>query len=116
MAALLNPVHRKGEGIKWGLVSYTVATFSLATVLTAIHLHIQSICYIDGRGFVDPLGLRPPGPVGYRGHIWSVPLTIVPTAVFLLNNWLADGLLVSYLDNAVPLSDAELIPRSIVAT
>ena len=31
LAGLFNRVHRKGERIKWGLVSYTVVTFLIVT-------------------------------------------------------------------------------------
>lgn len=34
MTALFGPTYRRGEGIKWNLVSYTVVMFSLATVRT----------------------------------------------------------------------------------
>ena len=102
IATLLDPVHRKSEGIKWGLVSYTMAMFSLATRYTGINLHGQSICSIDNHEFFDPSGMLPPGPTGYLLSVWSDPLAITPTVVFLLNNWLADGLLVSYLADAVP--------------
>ena len=110
MAALLNPVHRIGEGIKWGLVFHTVAMFSLATVYTTILLHGQSICSIDNRNFFDPNGVLSPGPMGYQSSIWSGPLGVTLTVVFLLNNWLADGLLVSYLIDAVPTRPPHLTP------
>jgi len=102
MAALLNPIHRRGEGIKWGLVSYTVATFSFVTVHTAMNLYTQSISSIDNREFLDANGRLPPGPMGYRASIWSHPLAVIPTVMYLLNNWLADGLLVSPPPDAAP--------------
>ena len=36
MAALGNPVYRRGEPIKWGLVSYAVVVFLVVTVENAI--------------------------------------------------------------------------------
>lgn len=96
MTALLNPVYRRGEQIKWGLVSYTVVMFSLATILTAMNLHILSICFIDNREFYHPdsRGLHP-GPYGYFESVYYKAINIVPNTAFCLNNWLADGLLVS---------------------
>ena len=88
MTTLFNPVHRRGEGIKWGLVSYTVAMFSLATIYTATRLHILSICYIDDRAF-------PGGPYIYGYAIRYKTITIISSAAFYLGGLLADGLLVS---------------------
>ena len=95
MAGLLDPARRRKEGIRWGLVSYTVATFSIATVYTAVNLNGQSLSFIDNREFPGVEGELPPGPLGY---LWlnSRILCAVPDMLFLLNNWLADGLLVSY--------------------
>ena len=94
MAALLNPIHRRGEGIKWWLVSHTVAMFLFATVYTALNLHIQSISFIDHGG-----GL---GPLHYQYDIRETTLTLIPNIMFNLNNWLADGLLVSSLPDPAP--------------
>ena len=94
MVTLFNPVNRKMEGIRWGLVSYTVATFSFTTVIHGMCLNIGSISYIDNREFPGGEGM-PPGPLGYRLSIWSGALTVTPRLMFLFNNWLADGLLVS---------------------
>jgi len=93
MSALLNPAHRKREGIKWGLVSYTVAMFSFVTVFTAMNLNIQSISFIDNREYPGVDGVVPPGPIGYQSFIFSDALTVVPDVMFLLNGSLADGLL-----------------------
>ena len=94
MAALLNPVHRRGEGIKWGLVSYTVIMFSFATVHAA-NLNIPSISLIDNPEFSSG---PPSGPAPYK-NIMVTPtvLGLTPNVVFALSNWLADGLLVSAL-------------------
>ena len=95
MISLFNPVHRRGEGIKWGFTSYTVIMFFLATVYTAINLHMFSISYIDNRN-------SPDGPYLYSVEISFTVIGFVYTAAFRLNNWLADGLLVrSLLDPAV---------------
>ena len=94
MTALFNPVHRRGERIKWGLVCYTATMFSLTTVFTTSILDLQSISYIDNREFPGVDTTLPPGPLGYQWFLYSDVLTIVPNLMFLLNNWMADGLLV----------------------
>jgi len=95
MAALFNPAFRRGEGIKWGLVTYTVIMFSLVTVYTAMKDHILSICYIDNRDF------RHGGPWGYHEFNTYSAIFITSRFAFNLNNWLGDGLLVSSLFAAV---------------
>ena len=116
IAALFDSANRRGEGIKWGLVSYTVAMFSFATVLTGMQLHIRSVSYIDNRGFPGVEGVLPPGPVGYQSFIWSDALTLIPSLMFALNNWLADGLLVgSLFDTTRRTSNADSSSSSTVA-
>jgi hypothetical protein len=97
MGALFNSAHRRRGGIKWGLVSYTVVMFAFVTVFTAMNDHAQSISYIDNREFPGVEGVFPPGPLGYQLSIYSNVLSIIPNLMFLLNNWLADGLLVGPL-------------------
>ena len=95
IAALFNPVHRRGEPIKWGLVSYVIVMFSLGTIQTAIRLHILSISYIDDRKFHGFPGEIPPGPFAYQWLVYSQPIGAPPAVLLTLSNWLADGLLVS---------------------
>ena len=75
--------------------------FSLATILTAMNLHILSISFIDNREFSHSAKGLHPGPYGYYEFIYYKAINIVPNAAFSLNNWLADGLLVSSLLDAV---------------
>jgi len=94
IVALFNPVYRKRDGIKWGLVSYTVAMFSFVTVHTTMHLNNQSVSFIDNRDFTGPHGALL-GPYGYwQSAIRLRALGMVPNLMYLLNNLLADGLLV----------------------
>jgi len=97
MAALLKPIHHRGDRVKWGLVAYTAIVFSLVTVYTAMNLHIQSTSFIDNREYPGVMGEVDPGPYGYFMSIYYKAINIVPNAAFCLNNWLADGLLVSFL-------------------
>ena len=79
-----------------------VLIFTFATVLTAMQLDIQSISFIDNRKFPGLKGLAPPGPLGFQASSWSGPLILTPGLVYILTNWLADGLLVSSLFDATP--------------
>ena len=91
MTALFDPVRRRAKGIKWGLVSYTVIMFSLATVYIAINLNLLSISYIDNRDF-------PGSPYLYMAKIIdSEAIGLIYRAPFRLSNLLADYLLVSSL-------------------
>ena len=102
MSALVDPTNRRGKKINWGLVSYTMAMFSFATVLTGTRFSIRSISYIDNREYPGVEGVLPPGPLGYQSFIWSSALSLTPSLMFALNNWLADGLLVRLLFDATP--------------
>ena len=102
MAALFDSANRRGEKISWGLVSYTVAMFSFATVLTGMQLNGRSISYINNRDYPGVEGMVPPGPLGYLSSIWHSALSFVPFLMFALNNWLADGLLVGLIFDATP--------------
>lgn len=102
MAALFNPVNRRGEGIRWWLVSYTVFMFLFVTVVTGTGLHIQSICFIGNREYSGVEDALPPGPLGYKLFTLSKTLSIVNSLMFLLNYWLADGLLVGFLFDYAP--------------
>ena len=96
IAALFDPVHRRpGERIKWGLVSYTAAMFSIVTVLTAVGIDVQSISYVDNREYPGIEGVIPPGSNGYQLFISREALSVIPNVMFFSNSWLADGLLVS---------------------
>ena len=79
---------------------HTTAMFSLVTTFTAMYLDLQSISYIDNRGFSGN-GSLPPGSLGYQHLIYSKAISLIPHAVFMLNNWLADGLLVRSAFNSI---------------
>lgn len=101
MAALLDPIHRRTDGTKWGLVGYTMVMFSFVTIFTGMNLNMQSVSFIDNREFPGVEGSLPAGPLGYQWLVYSKALSIVPNLMFLLNNWLADGLLVGSLFDAM---------------
>ena len=95
VAALLNPAHRRGGRVKWGLVFYTTVMFSFLTIQTAVALHGQSISYVDNREFPGIVGVVSRGPLGYVSFANQEALNIVSTSMYFVNGWLADGLLVS---------------------
>ena len=101
MAALLNPVHRGGERIKWGLVFYTMLMFSVVTVFAGMSLDKLSISFIDNREFPGAGSLEPPGPLGYRTFIDSRAPSLIIDLLFFLNGWLADGFLARPSFNAI---------------
>jgi len=109
MSTLLNLAYRNKEGIRWGLVSYTVVMFSVVTVVNATSFDLESVTDIDNRKF--PGGQYGsssflPGPTGYSIFINSTALAVAPNLASLLNYWLADALLVSPSFDFVPaLSD-----------
>ena len=94
MSALLSPVVRAGGNIKWLLVVHSAVMFSLVTVFTGMYLNLQSISFIDNREFPGNTAL-PPGPLGYQHLVYSQAVSLVSRVMFMLNNWLVDGLLVS---------------------
>ena len=89
MAALFNPVYRRGESIKWGLVFYTVVVFSFVTVFTAINLNVKSNSFVGNRQFTDPDGTVL-GPLGYQTWFRSNMSSITSGVVFPLTHSLAD--------------------------
>lgn len=99
MSALLNPADRT-KGIRWLLVAHTVTMFLFATISTAMDLDLQSTSNSDNREFPGADEL-PPGPFGYNLLLFSNALNVIPHVMFLLNNLLADGLLVSPLLGSV---------------
>ena len=100
MSALLDPANRKMGSTKWGLVVHTATMFSTVTIATALGLNLQSNSYIDDREFSSNIGL-PPGPIGYKLLLYRNAFSIVPSFMFYLNQWLADGLLVSFAENVI---------------
>ena len=97
MSALLNPVYRTKKAIKWGLVAYTVAIFLFLTIGSTIHRDILSVTYIDEREY----GVA--GPFEYL-HVFDLSrdaMSLVPALTFPINQWLVDGLLVSFASTPV---------------
>ena len=100
MSALFNPVNRPNRNIKWPLVVHTATMFSLVTMFTAMSLDILPIGYVNNREFPGTYQF-PPGPNGYLVSRSSETILLIPTIFLFLNNWLADGLLVSPAPNSI---------------
>lgn len=101
MGTLIGSDSRTRGGIRWGLVAHAAAMFSFVTIFTATNMDLLSISYIDNRAFPGDAS-APPGPFGYQFLVYSSPINVTPYIMFFLNNWLADGLLVSSTPNSVP--------------
>ena len=96
MNALLNPVTSKKRAIKWVFVFHTTAMFSIVTALTAIKAYILFSNYSGYLKFRPLLG-NTTGPIRYlRIDEDSAAFNIL----FTLNQWLADGLLVSSISES----------------
>ena len=105
MNALLDPINRSRQGVKWPLVAHTIFLFSCVTVFAGFQLHMQSVSIIDDRGFPGST-VSPPGPVGYQYLLLETAMSLIPCAFALLGGWLADGLLVSFtFDKIVQVPD-----------
>ena len=100
MAALLGTAKPIKRGMRWVLVSHSVALFSFFTISTTIHLNNSSTLYIDNREFPGN-DEYPPGPLGYSNIFDLTGIAVVFKIMFPLNQWLADGLLVGPLSNSV---------------
>ena len=100
MATLLNPANPIRKGIIWALMAHTVALFLFVTIAFGIDLDYLSIEYIDNREFPGNDEF-PPGPLGYDDLVTLEVTATVLGAMFPLNQWLADGLLVSPILNSV---------------
>jgi len=71
--------------------------FSLVTVRSVMTFNLMSISFIDNREFHGVGDRLPPGPIGYTLSAQCLrAIGIIPNLTFLLNNWLADGLLVCF--------------------
>lgn len=117
MAALFDPVNRTGKrGVKLGLAFHAATMFTILTISIGMGLNLQSISHIDNREFPGNDQL-PSGPLGYKLLIYSKAISVIPNFAFLLNQWLADGLLVSSVLISVDrVSNMNHYPSSIVAT
>ena len=99
IGVLLSPANPMKRGIKWALVAHTVAMLSFLTIPIGINLSRQPTCYIDYREFSGD-DEAPPGPIGWDAILSTKPINTIFNVMFPLNQWLADGLLVSPVSNS----------------
>ena len=95
MATLLSPANPITKGIKWALVAHTVVLLLVLTISDGIGFDYLPIEYINNREFPGNDESPWPGPIGYDDLLAFNATTTVFYAMFPLNQWLADGLLVS---------------------
>jgi hypothetical protein len=92
MVALFNPYNHTRTGIRWGLVTHTVAMFLSVTIHTAVTLDLQFISCTSQQEF--------PGDGAFPGYN-PIVHSVIPNVTFQLNQWLVDGLLVSSVLNSI---------------
>jgi hypothetical protein len=114
MGTLIGSTTCSRQGTRWGLVAHATAMFSFVTIFTATNMDLLSISYIDNRAFPGN-DMVPPGPFGYQFLVYSEPINVTPYIMFFLNNWLADGLLVSSTSDSVARPFNPGISRSYIA-
>ena len=88
MAALFDPIHRRGERTNWWLVSYTVFMFLAATAQTAMAFYLRMSSYVDNRGFPGFESTTPPRPLGYESLSFKDALVIVDDVTNVLLGYL----------------------------
>ena len=100
MAALLSPANPMRRVIRGALVVHTVALFVFVSIPVGMGLNFSSIEYINDREFPGN-DQYPPGPLGYDGIVSTKATAPIFNAMFPLNQWLADGLLVRLIASSV---------------
>ena len=100
IATLLNPTNPIRKGVRWAFVAHTISLFLLVTIPFGIDFDYSSTEYINNREFPGNDEF-PPGPLGYDYLLSLGATSTVFDAMFPLNQWLADGLLVSPVSNSV---------------
>ena len=109
MGVLLSPANPIKKKIKWALVVHTVALFLFLTIPVGIDLNYLFITYIENREFPGD-DEHPPGPLGYDDRLHNKAAFSVFNFMFPLNQWLADGLLVSPISDPVVWVSNVLMP------
>ncbi|KAJ8072805.1 hypothetical protein PM082_016364 [Marasmius tenuissimus] len=84
MLALLRPRH--GRKPNYFLALYTFVLFGLGTTFTAINGRLLQLAFVDNRAIEG-------GPEAWQLLNYSTARPLTANAVFIIANWLADGLL-----------------------
>ncbi|KAG6826140.1 hypothetical protein H0H92_000995 [Tricholoma furcatifolium] len=70
------------------LIAYISALFICSTLFIAANSEMTRLAFVDNRNF-------PGGPSAYEELMFSIPVDNLGNVVFVIANWLADGLMVS---------------------
>lgn len=100
MGVLLSPANSIRRGVKLALVLHTAAMFAFLTIPIGMNANNLSTCYVNDREYPGN-DESPAGPIGYSYVLDRKAETFVFDAMFPLNQWLADGLLVGLVSNPV---------------
>ena len=100
IGALINPANDTRRNVKLGLLAYTVALFAFSTISLGVTRDLWSTVFIDIRNFPGTEEY-PPGPIGSAFILGAnVALTALILFSDVVNQWLSDGLLVSFIWNS----------------
>ncbi|KZP26917.1 hypothetical protein FIBSPDRAFT_818838 [Athelia psychrophila] len=75
------------ESPRWGLLAYTTAIFTLATIALGSSLKWNELVFIDQRNY-------PGGPSTFSSAYWNYWVTMMSSSCFIVLNWFADALLI----------------------
>jgi hypothetical protein len=67
---------------------YICVVFILNTLFIAANSQFTQLAFIDDRNY-------PGGPAQFENDMWSIPIDEVNNVVFVLQNWMNDGMIVS---------------------
>jgi hypothetical protein len=81
---------------------YICIVFILNTLFIAANSKFTELAFIDDRNY-------PGGPAQFENDMWSIPIDEVNNVVFVLQNWMNDGMIVSVVFN--PLASTRLLTR-----
>ncbi|KAJ7699276.1 hypothetical protein B0H17DRAFT_1006214 [Mycena rosella] len=86
MYLLIDGPPRRHEKRNIPLISYTVVLFALGTVFVGMDLNSLKLMFVYNRN-------APGGPTAYALSQYGKPITVVPNAAAIINDWLAAGFL-----------------------
>ena len=72
------------------MLAYVSCVFILGSIGNGAQMRLLELAYVDDRNY-------PGGPGAFEEYDGSIRVNVVGTAAYVVNAWLADGLLVCYL-------------------
>lgn len=79
---------RKHPRVSWTMIAYITLNFILGSIGNAANIKFNEMVFIDDRDF-------PGGPNAFFTQQNSVTINVLAYAVYIVNTWTQDGLLVS---------------------